>query len=129
MLIVMLVGGVVLYVLLYVCYTMLEPHADSGPLMSTLAALREATLMPQGTVFVIFRGLLLVTLLYIVTDALLSLLRGHRQHKTREKTRDKEWSDVGLPAPKEPRRNLFAARRNAKRELRDRINAGLNTRS
>lgn len=129
MLIVMLVGGVVLYVLLYVCYTLLEPHTTSGPLMNVLAALREATLMPQGTVFVIFRGLLLITLLYIVGDGLLSLLRGHRHDKTREKTREREWSEVGLPAPKPSRSNFFAARRNAKRELRDRINAGLNTRS
>lgn len=85
MLVIVLFGVIILYVALYVAWTMAGPHLDAsnGSVMTVLRAVHEATLMPQSAVFVILRGLILATLLYVICDALLSLGRRRAQARRR----------------------------------------------
>ena len=71
MLIIVLMGAAVLYLVLYIVWTLAQPQI-TGTAHGLMAALAEATLWPQNTVFLILRGLILATLLYIVSDYLLS---------------------------------------------------------
>lgn len=130
MLIVVLIGAIILYGFLYICYTLAEPHLDTsaGLLTNILRSLTEATLMPQNTVFVIFRGLIIATLFYVIAEWMVSTARHYKIKKTRLQETEAEWYAAGMaPPPPEPKPKRVKAPK--KDEWRTRLESGINTRS
>ena len=129
MLIIALMGAVVLYLVIYVTWMLAQPQIQSATstahtLMTVLA---EALLWPQNTTFIIFRGLILVTLLYVISDFLLSLVkrilvRARRKREDRKPRKGRNPRTGHIPS-------LRPQRLRDKREWQSRIDTSLNTRS
>lgn len=84
MFIVALVGALLFYVTLYLIYESRMVRLDSAD--AVLRALNNMMWLPQNTVFTIFRGILMVAILYVITDFLLSAAkRATRKRNTEEK--------------------------------------------
>jgi uncharacterized metal-binding protein len=84
MFIVALVGAFLFYAGLYLLYESTQSRLDSAN--AVLHAINNMLWVPQNTVFMIFRGLLIVATLYVVSDFLVSAAkRATRKRKEEEK--------------------------------------------
>lgn len=73
MLIVGLLGAIVFYVVLYFAFEASQNRMQNT--QQVLTTLNNMVLAPQHTIFMIFRGLILISVFYVVADALLSASR------------------------------------------------------
>jgi uncharacterized metal-binding protein len=84
MLFVVCLIALVIYAVLYVVWEMTQNQVQVTA-MPLLRALNNALFMPDNLVFVIFRGLILLTLFYVIADFFLtSAKRGLRRRQNRE---------------------------------------------
>lgn len=84
MFIVALLGAFLFYVGLYLLWESTQVRMDSA--QAVLRALNHMLWLPQNTIFVIFRGILLVAVLYVVGDFIFSAAkRATRKRDTKEK--------------------------------------------
>ncbi len=84
MLFVVLLIAFAIYAILYVMWEMAQSHLTVAT-MPLLRAFNNALFMPGNLVFVIFRGLILLTLFYVIADFLLSSAkRGLKRRQNRE---------------------------------------------
>lgn len=84
MLFVVVLIAFVLYTVLYVLWEMAQGRLE-GTTMPVLRAVNHALLMPDDLVFVILRGLILLTLFYVVADFFLSSAkRGLKRRRNNE---------------------------------------------
>lgn len=86
MVILVLIAAVIFYVVIYVVYNNAQGSMDSAAGM--MRYIEEAALRPQPLIFMILRGLILVTIFYIFADLLVSSAR--RVKRNREIKAEKE---------------------------------------
>ncbi len=89
MFIVALLGAFVFYVGLYLLYESTQVHLDSAN--AVLHALNNMLWLPQTTVFTIFRGLLIIATLYVVSDALISAAKRATRKRNEEEKNVISW--------------------------------------
>ena len=100
MLIIGLLAAVCLYVVLYWIYLAAESQLVGA--YSALQFINEITFRPQNDIFMLLRGLIIVTFFYIIADALLApARRGMKKHRWR-KEEAKRIVFRGAPTPKPP---------------------------
>jgi len=87
MIIVALMGAIVFYIALYCLWAASSQHLNT--VQEWLAMLNTMAFMPGHLVFVILRGLILVTALYVFADALRAGVK-NTLRKRREAKRDTE---------------------------------------
>ena len=85
MLIIGLIGAAFLYVVLYFLYRAAEMQLVGAS--STLAFINEMLFVPQGSIFLLLRCLILTTFLYVVADAFLHPAR-RQLRKSRQRRKD-----------------------------------------
>ncbi len=84
MFIVALVGAFIFYVGLYLLWESTQVPLDS--VEAVLRAFNSMMWLPQNTVFMIFRGVLLIAVLYVIGDFIFSTAkRATRRRKNEEK--------------------------------------------
>lgn len=83
MLIIALIGAIIFYVVVYILWA--ESYTSIDSMSSFMAQIEKMALAPQHVVFVILRGLILITAFYVVADLLLATSR-----KVVKKRRSKE---------------------------------------
>ena len=84
MVIVVLIGAILFYAALYLLWEL--SHSRLNTVENWLSAFNHMVVMPDNVVFVILRGLILVTLLYVICDLLVSTAR--RTKRKKEARRD-----------------------------------------
>ncbi len=89
MFIIALLGAFVFYVGLYLIYESTQVRLDSVD--AVLRALNSMLWLPQTTVFVIFRGILLIATLYVVGDFLLSAVKRATRRRTEAEKNVLSW--------------------------------------
>ncbi|PQV62576.1 hypothetical protein B1R32_12814 [Abditibacterium utsteinense] len=87
MFIVALVGAFIFYVGLYLLWESSQSRLDSTA--AILRSINNMLWLPQNTVFTIFRGLLLVAMLYVVGDFIFSAAK-RAKRATRRRAEDEE---------------------------------------
>lgn len=96
MIILVLFAAVIFYTVIYVLYN--NSQSSMGQAISLMSSLEQAALAPQHTVFVILRGLILATFLYVIADFLISSARGAKRKRDR-KSEDEEPPVLKLKDP------------------------------
>ena len=84
MLILALLGAIVFYAVVYLCWESTQVPLNS--LAAVLSALERMVVLPELSIFMILRGLILITVFYVVADFFIaSARRAGRRRATREK--------------------------------------------
>lgn len=83
MVIILLIIAFICYICLYFLWQAAQPYASAPP--PAAHTLLESLLMPQSVVFMLLRGLILITFLYLVSDALMSWGKRRRLRRRRER--------------------------------------------
>jgi hypothetical protein len=96
MLIVGFIIALCVYVGLYWIYLAAQPQ-----LIAPLAAINQALFMPEPSIFFLLRGLIFITLFYIVAEALLAPARRGLKHR-RQKRLDSERDKLAFRGAKAP---------------------------
>ena len=88
MLILVLIGAIVFYAVLYIVWEM--SHSRLNTVESWLHVVNGMAVMPDNLIFLILRGLILVAVLYVFSDWLktFALKTKRRREKRREDERD-----------------------------------------
>lgn len=86
MLIFGLIGAACLYAVLYLLYLAADSRLTSAT--STLAVINEMLFVPQNNIFFLLRCLILITLFYVVADALLNPVRRQLRNRRRRRADD-----------------------------------------
>jgi uncharacterized metal-binding protein len=97
MIIVALLGALVFYVALYCLWAASSQHISG--VQAWMATLNAMVWMPGHLVFTIFRGLILITALYVFADWLrASVKRAHRKKQEAKRAREEPFA-VGTKHP------------------------------
>jgi hypothetical protein len=97
MLIIGLIAALLFYIVLYWIYIETQAHFTG-----MLSFLNQVFLMPEPTIFFLLRGLIIITLFYVIADALLSpARRGWRGR--RQKQDDAKRAKMTFRGVKPPR--------------------------
>ena len=99
----MLIIGFILALCFYVGLFFVY-QATESQILGPLAMLNQMLLMPEPAIFLLLRGLIIITLFYIIADAMISPARRgikNRRQKQEDERRDK-MSFRGAKAPPEP---------------------------
>jgi hypothetical protein len=96
MLIIGFIVALCLYVGLYWIYVAAQPQ-----LIGPLAVINQALFMPEPSIFFLLRGLIFITLFYILADALLSPARRGLKNR-RQKRLDAERDKLAFRGQKAP---------------------------
>jgi hypothetical protein len=100
MLIIGLIAAVCFYVLLYWIYVAIETQL--GDAYTTLQIINQAIMAPQSDIFMLLRGLIIVTFFYVLADMLLSpARRGMRKREWNRREANRKVF-TGAPVPKAP---------------------------
>lgn len=95
MVIVALVGALVFYVGLYLLWESTQVRLDS--VEAVLRALNKMMWMPENLVFFIFRGLLLVAILYVVADLLIAAAKRATRRRDDAEANALSWKKPPRP--------------------------------
>lgn len=100
MLIIGLLAAVCFYIVLYWVYLAADTQITSA--YSALEFLNQVTFAPKNDIFMLLRGLIIVTFFYVIADAIVSpARRGLKKHHWR-KEEAKRPVFRGSPTPKAP---------------------------
>ena len=89
MLIVALFGALIFYVALYLIWTSTQVPLNS--LDAVFRALNRMLWLPENVVFTIFRGLILVAILYVVADFIISAAKRAAKRKDDSVKNELSW--------------------------------------
>lgn len=94
MIILVLIGALLFYFALYIVWHQSQGHIES--FAGLLKMVEEMAFMPESLFFVIFRGLILVTILYVIGDQLRAFaLKIARRRREKAEPMELRYKDPG----------------------------------
>jgi uncharacterized metal-binding protein len=98
MIIVVLLCAIAFYAVLYLAWEMSQTRLTG--VEAWMRALNDMVWMPENLVFLIFRGLIVVTMFYVIADWLVSSARKLKRHNAERREKQQQGKpQLGLKKP------------------------------
>lgn len=100
MIIIVLLCAIVFYGVLYIAWEMSQTHLTG--VEAWMRAFNDMVWMPENLVFVIFRGLIVVTMFYVVADWLVASARKMKRTSAERREKQEQARQAQLRLKKPP---------------------------